>query len=144
MIKEKELMITDVVFEIMWGMITRRFGIDEKTLKKILLNKGKDSKDSDLSENFNIIQEKLTDSQRIIESVLIEVEEQKKIFEQKKREAEISENVKKLNQKELESVRALLDESISKESKKSNINNIVYGAIFCVLSALLGFALGKL
>jgi len=117
-------------------MIANMLGIDKKLLKKVF--RRNQIKELNITDNFHIIQDKLNETQEIIENVLKEVDEQKIIFEQKKEEADISMKISKLNQEELDAVNKLLKDSFTKEGKRSNVINIALGLIFCILGVVIG------
>jgi DNA-binding transcriptional MerR regulator len=127
--------------EIIMELFARMIGLDKKTIIKIF--KKNNTQENEIENNFIEIKTKLNESQEIIETVLADVEKQMITYEQKKNEAILSENIANLNKAEVEAINKLLAFTVSSESKKSNAQNIIWGAIFCITSALLGFWLGK-
>ena len=74
----------------------------------------------------------------------MEVEKQKKLFEQMKKEAEISSQISSMNQEQILALNTLLESTLNKQEKKSSKKNTLQNLFFCILSAILGFALGKI
>lgn len=54
---------------------------------------------TEISESIDVVSKNLADSKEIIEDALIEIEKQKKLFEQMKQEAEISQQITSMNHK---------------------------------------------
>lgn len=133
----------EVLMDVYIGAISNILGIDKNVFKKLSRARKQSEKETEILDNFDLIQKKLNESQEIVENVLSDVIEQKRIFEQKAKEAEISKNIADLNQSEVAAVNALLEKSLARESKKSNIQNIIWGLVFCLLSAVIGYLLGK-
>lgn len=86
---------------------------------------------------------KLEDSKEIIEVALLEMEKQKRLFEQMKKEAEISQQITSMNQEQVSALNELLENTLNRQEKKAFPKTILWNLFFCVLSAILGFALGK-
>lgn len=133
----------EVLMDAYISTISSALGIDKNIFKKLIKPRKQSDKEIEILDNFDLIQRKLNESQEIVQNVLADVVEQKKIFEQKAKEAEISRNIADLNQSEVAAVNALLEKSLARESKKSNIQNIIWGLVFCLLSAVIGYLLGK-
>lgn len=85
----------------------------------------------------------MADSKEIIEDALIEIERQKKLFEQMKQEAEISQQVTTMNQEQVDALNKLLESTLNKQEKKAFPKTFMWNLFFCILSAILGFVLGK-
>ena len=60
-----------------------------------------------------------------------------------KKEAEISKQVMTMNKEQVEALNILLENTLSKQEKKSFSKNFFWNLFFCILSAILGFVLGK-
>ena len=86
---------------------------------------------------------KLQESKMIIENALLEMEKQKILFEQMKEEAEISQQITSMNQEQVSALNKLLENTLNKQEKKSFPKTFLLNLFFCVLSAILGFVLGK-
>lgn len=119
-------------------------GIDARLLEKMMRNRDRSADEKAILDNFDLIKTRLTESQEIVETVLADLESQRKVFEQQVKEAEISRNIAELNESEVAAMNAMLDGAIEKGSKKSSASNIFWGLVFCLLSTVLGFVLGKL
>lgn len=76
-------------------------------------------------------------------SGLLEMEKQKKLFVQMKKDAEISQQVSEMNKQQVEALNVLLENTLNKQEKKSFPKTFLWNLFFCILSAILGFVLGK-
>lgn len=138
------LIISDAFTYAIGTTIGNIIGIDIKALRKILDKKNYNEAENNLLESFDIIQEKLTESQEIIENTLKKVSEQKRIFEKMSSDAEVCKNMLELNEEQFESIRLLIEKPIKNEGKKATINTIVFGAFFCILGVAFGYLLAKM
>ena len=84
------------------------------------------------------------DVKEIIENALLEIEKQKKLFEQMKQEAEISQQITTMNQEQVNALNTLLENTLNKQEKKTFPKTLLWNLFFCLLSAILGYILGKL
>lgn len=79
------------ILEVLISVISSFLGVDLKAIKASLnKEKLKTSEDNVISENIDYVSKNLQNSKEIIENALLEMEKQKKLFEQMKQEAEIS------------------------------------------------------
>ncbi|MDO9491257.1 hypothetical protein [Acetobacterium sp.] len=134
---------SDAIIEINAYILTYFVGIDTKMLRNILKKEHFNEVENNILQSFDIIQEKLTESQIIIENTLKEVSEQKRVFEKMSSDAEICKNVLELNEKQFESIRVLIERPIKNEGKKATINTIIFGAFFCIVGVVLGYLLAQ-
>ena len=72
------------------------------------------------------------------------MEKQKKLFEQMKQEAEISQQITSMNQEQVEALNKLLENTLNKQEKKAFPKTFLWNLFFCLLSTILGYILGKL
>lgn len=120
------------------------YGINLNDFLKILKNqKTVDSDALEISQNLDKVKLQLEDSKRTIDDALNKMDEQKKLFEQMKRDAAISEQIQSLNHEQVEALSKELEKTLDKQDKKSFPKNFLWNMFFCVLSALIGFYLGK-
>jgi DNA-binding transcriptional MerR regulator len=133
-----------ILFDICIAIISSLGGINLKEIKKIF-DKGsaEDVENLEISESIDIVSKKLEDSKEIIEVALLEMEKQKRLFEQMKKEAEISQQITSMNQEQVSALNELLESTLNRQEKKAFPKTILWNLFFCVLSAILGFALGK-
>ena len=132
------------ILEIIVSIISSFLGVNLREIKKIL-NKENDKirENTEISESIDVVSKNLADSKEIIEDALIEIEKQKKLFEQMKQEAEISQQITSMNQKQVDALNQLLESTLNKQEKKSFSKTLMWNLFFCILSAILGFVLGK-
>lgn len=127
--------------EIASSVVSSLIGVNLKDIQKAF-NKRK-IENLEISESIDIVSQKLEDSKAIIDNALIEIDKQKKLFEQMKSEAEISQQITSMNEDQVTALNKLLEKTLDKQDKKSFPKTFLWNAFFCVLSAVLGFLLGK-
>ena len=132
------------ILDIIVSIISSFLVVNLREIKKIL-NKENDKirENTEISESIDVVSKNLADSKEIIEDALIEIEKQKKLFEQMKQEAEISQQITSMNQKQVDALNQLLESTLNKQEKKSFPKTLMWNLFFCILSAILGFVLGK-
>ena len=128
--------------EIYISLVSNIIGID---LKKRVLDKEKLRKSGqvEISDSIDVVSKKLEESKDIIDNALLEMEKQKKLFVQMKKDAEISQQVSEMNKQQVEALNVLLENTLNKQEKKSFPKTFLWNLFFCILSAILGFVLGK-
>lgn len=132
------------ILEILISVISSFLGVNLKDLKKTFNKEILEKSESlEISESIDTVSKKLEDSKEIIENALFEINKQKKLFEQLKQEAIISQQITSMNQEQVDAMNKLLESTLSKQEKKSFPKNLLWNLFFCVLSAVLGFVLGK-
>lgn len=125
-------------------MISSLGGIDLKDIKRVFdKEKTAGAENLEISESIDIVSKKLQDSKEIIEVALVEMEKQKRLFEQMKKEAEISQQITSMNQEQVSALNELLEKTLNKQERKAFPKTFLWNLFFCVLSAILGFVLGK-
>ena len=133
-----------LLFEICVAMISSLGGIDLKDIKRVFdKEKTAGAENLEISESIDIVSKKLQDSKEIIEVALVEMEKQKRLFEQMKKEAEISQQITSMNQEQVSALNELLEKTLNKQERKAFPKTFLWNLFFCVLSAILGFVLGK-
>ena len=131
-------------FDIYISLISAVLDIDLKSIKKVFdKEKLKNTGNLEISQSIDTVSKKLEDSKEIIENALIEMEKQKKLYEEMKKEAEISKQVTSMNQEQVSALNELLENTLNRQEKKSFPKNFLWNLFFCILSAVIGFALGK-
>lgn len=126
------------------SLISNIIGIDLKQIKRVF-NKEKLRKSGqmEVSDSINVVSQKLEESKDIIDNALLEMENQKKLFMQMKKDAEISQQVSEMNKQQVDALNVLLENTLNKQEKKSFPKTFLWNLFFCILSAILGFVLGK-
>ncbi|RHR21619.1 hypothetical protein DWX43_23720 [Clostridium sp. AF19-22AC] len=136
--------MSKLILEIYTSILSSFLGIDLRDIKKTLDRKRlRDSNNLEISESIDTVSQKLEDSKEIIENALLEMDKQKKLFEQMKKEAEISKQVTTMNKEQVTALNELLENTLSRQDKKAFPINFLFNLFFCILSAVLGFLLGK-
>ena len=130
--------------EIYISLVSNIIGIDLKQIKRVLdKEKLRKSGQVEISDSIDVVSEKLEESKDIIDNALLEMEKQKKLFVQMKKDAEISQQVSEMNKQQVEALNVLLENTLNKQEKKSFPKTFLWNLFFCILSAILGFVLGK-
>ena len=132
------------ISELYVSAISSVFGINLKDVVKVInKEKLKDSGKLEISESIDDVSKKLLDSKEIIETALLEIEKQKELFMQMKKDAEISQQISSMNQEQVTALNELLKNTLDKQEKKAFPKTLLWNLFFCVLSAVLGFVLGR-
>lgn len=130
--------------EIYISLVSNIIGIDLKQIKSVLdKEKLRKSGQVEISDSIDVVSKKLEESKDIIDNALLEMEKQKKLFVQMKKDAEISQQVSEMNKQQVEALNVLLENTLNKQEKKSFPKTFLWNLFFCILSAILGFVLGK-
>lgn len=130
--------------EIYISLVSNIIGIDLKQIKRVLdKEKLRQSGQVEISDSIDVVSKKLEESKNIIDNALLEMEKQKKLFVQMKKDAEISQQVSEMNKQQVEALNVLLENTLNKQEKKSFPKTFLWNLFFCILSAILGFVLGK-
>lgn len=133
-----------LLFEICVAIISSLGGISLKDIKRVFdKEKTESAENLQISESIDIVSKKLEDSKEIIEVALYEMEKQKRLFEQMKKEAEISQQITSMNQEQVSALNELLENTLNRQEKRAFPKTILWNLFFCILSAILGFVLGK-
>lgn len=136
--------MTEMIKSVVVSMISAILDVDLKDIQKTLVKaKLKNAGKLDISDNIDAVSKKLEDSKEMIETALLEVEKQKTLFDQMRKEAEISQQISSMNQEQIDALNEILEKTLNKQEKKTFPKTIFWNLFFCVLSAVLGFVLGK-
>lgn len=136
--------MNSIILEILTAVISAILNVNLKDIQKTLNKESSTSLENiEISESIDAVSMKLQESKVIIENALLEMEKQKVLFEQMKEEAEISQQITSMNQEQVSALNKLLENTLNKQEKKSFPKTFLLNLFFCVLSAILGFVLGK-
>lgn len=106
------------ILEVIISVISSFLGVNLKDIKNSLNKENlKDSGNVKISESIDSVSKNLEDSKEIIEDALIEIEKQKKLFEQMKQDAEISQQIATMNQEQVNALNKLLESTLNKQEK---------------------------
>lgn len=110
----------EIYSSILVTLASATLGVNVKDIKKILdKQRLKSSGNLEISNSIDTVSKKLEDSKGIIENALLEIEKQKKLFEEMKREAEISQQIASMNEEQVAALNNLLEKTIDKQDKKA-------------------------
>ena len=135
--------MNSIIMELCISIISMFLDIDIKNIKKGLDKKTNNKESLEITESIDTVSKKLEESKLIIENALLEMNNQKKLFEQMKKEAEISQQVASMNKEQVSAFNEFLENTLTKQDKKSFPKTFLWNLFFCILSAILGFLLGK-
>lgn len=136
--------MNSIILEVLTAVISTILDVNLKDIQKTLNKKNSNSLENlEINESIDTVSVKLQESKMIIENALLEMEKQKILFEQMKEEAEISQQITSMNQEQVSALNKLLENTLNKQEKKSFPKTFLLNLFFCVLSAILGFVLGK-
>lgn len=108
------------ILEVLISVISSFLGVNLKDIKASLNKENlKTSEDNVISVSIDSVSKNLQDSKEIIENALLEIEKQKKLFEQMKQEAEISQQITTMNQEQVNALNTLLENTLNKQEKKT-------------------------
>ena len=133
------------ILEVLISIISSFLGVNLKDIKTSL-NKERLKKPEGnvISESIDSVSKNLQNSKEIIENALLEIEKQKELFERMKHEAEISQQITAMNQEQVNALNTLLENTLDKQEKKAFPKTLLWNLFFCLLSAILGYIIGKL
>lgn len=119
------------ILEVLISVISSFLGVNLKDIKASLNKENlKTSEDNVISVSIDSVSKNLQDSKEIIENALLEIEKQKKLFEQMKQEAEISQQITTMNQEQVNALNTLLENTLNKQEKKDFSQNTFMESIF--------------
>ncbi len=132
------------ILEVIISVISSFLGVNLKDIKRSLNKESlKNAGNIKISESIDSVSKNLENSKEIIENALLEMERQKKLFEQMKQETEISQQITTMNQEQVDALNKLLENTLNKQEIKTFPKTFLWNLFFCLLSAILGFLLGK-
>ncbi|MBE5766691.1 MAG: hypothetical protein E7335_05980 [Clostridiales bacterium] len=139
------VILVEVFHDVVANIVSSMIGTDIKELKRaILKGSSGNSTSNSVADNFDKVTEKLQESKAVIEEALKQVDEQKKLTERLREEAEASKQIASMNHEQIAAVTKLLDKSLGKNDKTAFKRDIIMNIVFCLIGAALGYFLGKL
>ena len=118
---------------------------DLSDLAKVFEKTAAKKSDADqLTDAFDEVTAKLQESKAVIEDAMRQVDEQRKLVDQLKEEAEISRQVSNMNEDQLKALSKVMEKTLAKNDKQSLPRNLLINFFFCVLGAVLGFILAHI
>lgn len=119
------------ILEVLISVISSFLGVNLKDIKASLNKENlKTSEDNVISVSIDSVSKNLQDSKEIIENALLEIEKQKKLFEQMKQEAEISQQITTMNQEQVNALNTLLENTLNKQEKKTFPKTLLWNLFF--------------
>ena len=116
----------NLLIDIYVSMISSILGVSLKDIRKVLRKeKLKNEGKSEISDSIDVVSKNLEESKIIIEEALLEMEKQKEIFAQMKKEAEISQQVSSMNKEQVTALNELLQNTLDKQERQSPLKSSV-------------------
>ena len=126
-------------------LVSVALDVDLSDLAKVFEKSVAKKSDSDqLTDAFDEVTAKLQESKAVIEDAMRQVDEQRKLVDQLKEEAEISRQVSNMNEDQLKALSKVMEKTLAKNDKQSLPRNLLINFFFCVLGAVLGFILARI
>lgn len=122
--------MNSIIMELCISIISMFLDIDIKKIKKGLDKKTNNKESLEITESIDTVSKKLEESKLIIENALLEMNNQKKLFEQMKKEAEISQQVASMNKEQVSAFNELLENTLTKQDKKSFPKTFLWNLFF--------------
>ena len=140
-------MIVNVLIEILSGIISSLTGVSDSFIelffrKKQLLKDEKKSKEA-LSKKLEKLTNNLHETSMLRAEIESEFQQQKELAKKWSKEAETSQIIASLSEKEVEAVTKLFGGVIKEDEKKSSKKSWWWNLFFCLLGILGGYLVSK-
>lgn len=140
-------MLVDALIEVFSGMLSALTGVSQNIIeifyhKKQILKDDK-KKQEELSQKFDRLTASLHESSVLMSEIEIEFQQQKELAEKWYKEAETSQIIASMSEKEIEAVTKLFGGVIKEDEKKSNRRSWWWNLFFCVLGIVGGYLVSK-
>lgn len=132
--------VIDMLLSVVAGISITDIRLLADLLKKVPNSK---EQENDIIQKIDEVKKKLEESQTTISEAISDIEMQKEEFEKLKMEAEINKNISNLTEEQRNAVQKMLNGTLDDREKKSRWIRFGVNLFFCVLSAVIGFILGK-
>ena len=135
-------MLVDALIEVFSGMLSALTGVSQNIIeifyhKKQILKDDK-KKQEELSQKLDRLTASLHESSVLMSEIEIEFQQQKELAEKWHKEAETSQIIASMSEKEIEAVTKLFGGVIKEDEKKSNRRSWWWNLFFCVLGIVGG------
>lgn len=112
--------------------------IDSKKIKDIMFQIELQDSTSSLLENFDEMQDDLNRVQLSIQKLLNDLKIQKDLFAEEKEKADICKQFVDMNSDKISALKKTFQSVLDGEHKKTKKSTIIWNAIFCIISFILG------
>ena len=140
-------MLLDALIEVFSGMLSVLTGVCQNIIeifyhKKQILKDDK-KKQEELSQKLDRLTASLHESSVLMSEIEIEFQQQKELAEKWHKEAETSQIIASMSEKEIEAVTKLFGGVIKEDEKKSNRRSWWWNLFFCLLGIVGGYLVSK-
>ena len=140
-------MLVDALIEVFSGMLSVLTGVSQNIIeifyhKKQILKDDK-KKQEELSQKLDRLTASLHESSVLMSEIEIEFQQQKELAEKWHKEAETSQIIASMSEKEIEAVTKLFGGVIKEDDKKSNRRSWWWNLFFCLLGIVGGYLVSK-
>lgn len=140
-------MITEFMIEVLASLMSGLTGISDTFIelffrKKRILKEGKKAQET-LSRKLEKLTEHLHETSVLMAEIEIEFQQQKELAEKWSKEAETSQIIASLSEKEVEAVTKLFGGVLKEDGKKSSKKSWWWNLFFCLLGILGGYLVSK-
>jgi DNA gyrase/topoisomerase IV subunit B len=140
-------MFVDILIDIFSGILSGLTGVSrgiiETFFHKKQILKDEQKKQEELSKKLERLTASLHESSVLMSEIEIEFQQQKELAEKWHKEAETSQIIASLNEKEVEAVTKLFGGVLKKDEKKSNRRSWWWNLFFCLLGIVGGYLVSK-
>jgi len=140
-------MITEFMIEVLASLMSGLTGISDTFIelffrKKRLLKEDKKAQKT-LSKKLDELTEHLHETSVLMEEIETEFQQQKELAEKWSKEAETSQIIASLSEKEVEAVTKIFGGVLKEDEKKSSRKSWLWNLFFCLLGILGGYLVSK-
>ena len=140
-------MLVDALIEVFSGMLSALTGVSQNIIeifyhKKQILKDDK-KKQEELSQKLDRLTASLHESSVLMSEIEIEFQQQKELAEKWHKEAETSQIIASMSEKEVEAVTKLFGGVIKEDEKKSTRRSWWWNLFFCLLGIIGGYLVSK-
>ena len=140
-------MLVDALIEVFSGILSALTGISrgiiETFFHKKQILKDEQKQQEELSKKLEKLTASLHESSVLMSEIELEFQQQKELAEKWHKEAETSQIIASLNEKEVEAVTKLFGGVLKADEKKSNRRSWWWNLFFCLLGIVGGYLVSK-
>lgn len=140
-------MLVEALIQVFSGMLSALTGVSKNVIeifyhKKQILKSDKKNQE-ELSEKLDRLTTSLQESSVLMSEIELEFQQQKELAEKWKKEAETSQIIASMSEKEVEAVTKLFGGVLKEDEKKSNRRSWWWNLFFCLLGIVGGYLVSK-
>lgn len=140
-------MITEILISIIAGVASSLLGVSDTFIELFFKKKRILENDKKAQETLSIKLERLTknlhETSTLMEEIETEFQQQKELAEKWNKEAETSQIIASMNEKEIEAVTKLFGGVIKEDEKRTSRKSWWWNLFFCIIGIIGGFLVSK-